>query len=127
MQAGRQLAKGERLGHVVVGAGFQALDPVTDRIAGREHQDRGRDSPVPQEATEVHSAASRQHDVEDDDVVGNEQETFAAFGEVSRAVTLDLLFVQSAKNDAGELVIVFNNETLHVRPAARAVSAYGGI
>ena len=39
-QTGLQLADVERLDHVVVGAGVQSLDPVVDRVAGGEDQDR---------------------------------------------------------------------------------------
>jgi hypothetical protein len=64
---GEQLLEGERLGQVVVRAGFESLDPIVDVAAGREHQHAdiagGSQAPADLEPVEA-----REHPVEDDEV-----------------------------------------------------------
>ena len=65
-----QLRELERLGEVVVGPGVEARDLVLGGRPGGEHEDVGGDpggAPALQERQPVHL---REHDVEDDHVVG---------------------------------------------------------
>ncbi len=71
MDPGHQLAGGEGLGHVVVGAELETQDPVDLVVAGAqdEHRDglRGPGSPAAQPAADVEAVeVAGQADVDDD-------------------------------------------------------------
>ena len=53
MQPRDELAKGKRLGQIVVRAGIEPLDAVIDRVARREHQDRRADAPLSDRAAQI--------------------------------------------------------------------------
>ena len=67
--AGQQLLEGERLGQVVVGTAVQAGDPVRDRGAGGQHQDRRPHPLRAQPAADLEPVEVGQPHVEQDDVV----------------------------------------------------------
>ena len=68
-QPRRELLVGERLDEVVVGARVEAGDPVADRVARGEHQDRQRREPLrAQPAGDLEPGDVGQADVEDDGV-----------------------------------------------------------
>ena len=62
-----QLAGRERLGDVVVRAGFQAQDPVVFRSEGGEHDDRDTVC-CTEPAADFHAVQARQHPVQQDEV-----------------------------------------------------------
>ncbi len=66
--AGEQLVQLERLDQVVVGARVQAGDPVADRVAGGEHQDRGGVPRTPDAAGRGQPVHARHLDVQHDQV-----------------------------------------------------------
>ena len=66
--AREQLARRERLGHVVVGALHQAADLVVLRAARRQHQDRHAGPRRAQPAADLHAVEPRQHQIEHDEV-----------------------------------------------------------
>ena len=65
-----QLARRERLDHVVVDAGFEAADAIDFLAARGEHDDRNlaRELFLAQAAREIQAAHARQHPVEQDQV-----------------------------------------------------------
>mmetsp|Transcript_61822 Transcript_61822/g.146363 ORF Transcript_61822/g.146363 Transcript_61822/m.146363 type:complete len:219 (-) Transcript_61822:3668-4324(-) len=63
-----QFGERERLDEVVVCAAGQSLDLVFDRVAGRQHQD-GRPALPAQFREHLEAVPSRQHHIEDDQVV----------------------------------------------------------
>ncbi len=91
--ARQQLAGGEGLGHVVVGAGLEAANAVVLRLARCEHDDRdvrGR-LVAAQAAADLDAAGSLDHPVEDDEVghfLGGEHQGFVAVGGGADAVAL---------------------------------------
>ena len=68
-QPGQQLAEGEWLGEVVVGARVEPANPIIDRRARGEHDDRRPVTGAAKLATGRESVRVRQHDVEHNDVV----------------------------------------------------------
>jgi len=68
MHPGDQLPGIERLGKIIIGAQLKADDPIDVITAGGEHydRDRGTRSNLSQN---VESVDSRQHDIEDDQVI----------------------------------------------------------
>ena len=67
-QPGEQLVERERLRQVVVRAGVEALDPVADRIARRQEQDRHPVALAAEPARDVEPVVPRHHHVEHDGV-----------------------------------------------------------
>ena len=65
--AGRQLLRCERLGEVVVGAGFESGDDVVRVVAGGHHHD-GDVAGAADRAAQLESVDARQHDVDQHDV-----------------------------------------------------------
>ena len=73
-QPGLQLAQGERLDQVVVGARVEPGDAVVDRVARREHEDGGAVAGRAQPAAHLEPVDARHRHVEHDrvDVVADE-------------------------------------------------------
>ena len=69
-QAGHHLFEGERLDHVVIGAGLQAAHPVLDRVAGSQHQHPARYPPLAQAPADIEAIQAGDCDVEDDQLGG---------------------------------------------------------
>ena len=67
--AREQLAKVERLGQVVVGAGVESVDARLDGVARGQHQHRHVGAGGAQLAADRQAVLARQHHVEDDGVV----------------------------------------------------------
>ena len=66
--AGQQLFEGEWLGQIVVGAGVEAGDPLGDRVAGGQHQDRQIIAGAAQLTADLQTVQPRHHDVEHEPV-----------------------------------------------------------
>ena len=81
-QARRELLVGKRLRQVVVGAGVQPGDPVVQRIAGGEHDDRRRAAASPEPPGDLEPVDVGQADIEDDRIEGR-----AAVGDVEAVLT----------------------------------------
>ena len=58
-ESGLQLAQRERLDQVVVGADVESGDPILDRIASGEHENRGAVTRLAQAATHLQPAAQQ--------------------------------------------------------------------
>ena len=67
-QAREQLAQGEGLDQVVVGAGVEAGDAVVDRVARGEHQDRRAVAGLAHAPAHLEAVDVRHRDVQDDGV-----------------------------------------------------------
>ena len=67
LDAREELAQGEGLGDVVVGARSEALEHVVLRALGREHEDRLSGKSLADVAAGLEAVHPRQHDVEDDE------------------------------------------------------------
>ena len=65
----QQFFHGEGLYQVIVRPRVQPLHPVADIGQGRDHQHRGGDAPLPQTAEELDAVYSRQHPVQQDQLV----------------------------------------------------------
>ena len=112
--AGGQLAEGERLGQVVVGADLQALDTVADVAGGGEHQHAGGHAQLDDLAADVVAVHEREVAVEDDHVVVVDADAFQG----GRAVVHDVdghgLPAQSGGHRIGEQLLVLDDEYAHV-------------
>jgi hypothetical protein len=64
----KQFGEGKGLHQVVICARIQPLNTVFNRITGREQQDRNSDSVAPHLSENLAPAASRQHDVQQNQV-----------------------------------------------------------
>ena len=107
VQASDELAKGERLGEIVVGARIESLDAIVDRVARGEHQHGRAHAALAQRATEVEPTASGEHDVENDHVVGAQHRARSSARECRFAHDLESVFGQSTVDDRGKLRIIF--------------------
>ena len=76
---GAQFIHLEGFDQVIVCAAIQTADAVFERVTRRQHQDRGIDALVAQGLAYTQTVFLRQHDVEDDDVVGRHHCQFFAF------------------------------------------------
>src|ERR1041384_5879716 len=79
--ARQQLAKGERLREIVVGAGVQAADAIVDGVARGEHEHRRADAALAQIRAEGEAVTAGQHRVEHDHVEGAERRARSSGGE----------------------------------------------
>ena len=86
---GDQLARGERLGHIIVGAGLEAAHPVRLLAAAGQHDDRhvGGLGRAADAAADFEAGNALDHPVEQDDVgrrLGGEQQRLVAVGRMRR-------------------------------------------
>src|SRR4051812_16455394 len=113
-QSGRELLVGERLDEVVVRAGIEPGDPVADRVAGGEHQDRdigpGRaDAPRDLEPGDV-----RQADVEDDDLDAGRRLRDVKAVKAGRCRLDDVaVLLEEPPQKADEARVVLDDEQMH--------------
>jgi len=71
-QSSEELVKGKGLGEIVVRARVEPGHSIFDRVACREHENRAPDTFAAQASTDLEAVeAVREHDVEDDHVVGS--------------------------------------------------------
>ena len=111
--AGEELFQREGLDQVVVGPGVEALDAVGDLASSGQHQNGSGDLLGPQGAGDLHTGHLRQHEVENNDVVG------AAGGEVVAFLAVDgdfghvPLFVERLGDQIRQPRLVFYYENMH--------------
>ena len=117
----RQLARRERLRHVVVGAELETDDPVGLLAAGRQHdhrQARARADP----AAELEPVRPGQHEVEHDEARRVALDELARPAPVGRLERLEALALQVADDDLADRRLVVDDENRgHARiiPGAR--------
>src|SRR2546422_817261 len=111
----QELAEGEGLRQVVVGAGLEPAHPVVQGIERRQHQDRRGDAAAAQLAAQVEAGAAREADVQDDHVVAAERGLLQAVREAGRERRVDALRAQAVAQEARQLGIVFDDQYPHSR------------
>ena len=85
MNAREQLAKGERLGEIIVGARIKTGDAIVDGRSRRKHQDRSCVAACSQLTANFISIALRQQYVEHDERYERPTEVDALIGDYSKA------------------------------------------
>ena len=116
-EPGRELLVGERLHEVVVGARVEAGDPVADRVAGGEHEDREL-APLPAQAPgDLEPGDVRQADVEDHGldpgaVLGDRQAGLA----VERDVDDVAVLLEEPPQGPAQALVVLDDEEMHRAP-----------
>src|SRR2546428_3245683 len=110
-----ELAEGEGLRQVVVGAGLEPAHPVVQGIERRQHQDRRGVAAAAQLAAQVEAGAAGEADVEDDDVVAAERGLLEAVRKGGRERRIDALRAQAVAQQAGQFGIVFDDQYPHSR------------
>jgi hypothetical protein len=112
--AGHQHRERERLGEVVVGSGFERLRLVQVAILGGQHQDRRPDALRPQVGADLKAVPARQHDVQDDQVVG------ALPGPPQPVVTVErhrhakTFGLETADHGGRDLLVILHDQDLHL-------------
>src|SRR3989475_2933839 len=109
----QELAEGEGLRQVVVGAGLEPAHPVVQGIERRQHQDRRGGAAAAQLAAQVEAGAAGEADVQDDDVVAAERCLLQAVREGGRERRIDALRAQAVAQEARQLGIVFYDQYPH--------------
>ena len=108
--AGQQLPRVERLRHVVVGAEFQADDPVGLLAHRGQHDDRHVGLGA-QPAGEVEAAFARQHQVEHHEVIMPVGEGAAGLpGVAHRGHAHAMLLLQEARQQIADLAIIVHHQ-----------------
>ncbi len=111
--AGQELDEAEGLREVVVGAGVEPLDARLHLAPGREHQDR-RPVPLgPQAAQELEAVEAREHDVEDDEVVGPARGPLEPVRPGLRDVDPVALGLEATLDEPGDLGVALDDEDPH--------------
>src|SRR5581483_7132816 len=123
--AGDQLARGVRLGDVVVGAEFQPDDLVDLAVAGRHHDHRHTGF-RPKLLAHVGAAHPRQHQVQQHDVGTGPVEFGERGGPVGDHRRLKSLLAQQECQRIGQRLLVLNNQHTGHGPTSSPTS-YAGI
>src|SRR5262245_19228019 len=122
LDAGKQLVEIERLGEIVVGAQFQALDLVFQGVHGGQHQNRRVIALETQTLTHVVAVHVGEHQIEHDNI------ELAGLGEVHprasrRSDGPAMIFgPEPAVDEVGDARLVFDEKDVH---AAASVLAAG--
>ena len=126
--ARQQLLEREGLDEVVVGAAVQAGDLVGGRVPRREHEHRDGEPPVAQLAAQGEPVDLREHDVQDQEVVGElvlrvagvggaapHREAAARGASVVQHVNGVALGLESRLERPGQLLRIFDDQDPHAR------------
>jgi hypothetical protein len=108
-----ELLEVERLHEVVVGARVESGDPVLDRVARRQHDDRRHDAPRSPAAQDVDARLAREHPVEQHDLdpaLGEGALRAGRGGERADAVTL---LRESPLEERSDATLVLDDEDGH--------------
>src|SRR5512140_1331539 len=108
---GQELARRERLGHVVVGADLEAEHAIGFLGARRDHDDR-HVGPRPELARDFNAVAPGQHDVEHDAVVLPAQRLGLALGAGRRDRHQHAVRLEVAGGQLREPLVVFDQQDL---------------
>ncbi len=121
--AGDELARVERLGHVVVGAQFEA-DDLVDVVVARGEHDHGDARALAQLAADGESVHLRHHDVEYDEVRVGRARLLQRLLAVERLNHIEALVaeVEASELDDVSLVVDYKDCVRHSLEAGRPVS-----
>ena len=111
-----ELREGERLREVVVGARVQPQDPILHRVACRQHQDGSRRAGLSNATQGLETVDVGEHDVEDQDVVGELGRHPRALQPARRDIHGVALLREPAPKQAGHLHGIFDDEHAHGNP-----------
>ena len=109
-QPGQQLLERERLGEVVVGAGVEPLDPVADRVAGGEHEDRQVVARRAERAGRLDAVEPRHHHVDHDRVGRDAADAGERLGAVAGERHLVAVELQRATQRVTDRPVVVDDE-----------------
>src|SRR5580765_8470034 len=124
LQARRQLARGERVDEVVVGAEVQASDPVLEVSAGRQ-RDHGAGAPALPQALQHDQAVERgERQVEHDGVIAFGGEQRVGLRAVVGRVDCVAVLLQRLGEPRGQLEAVFHQEQTHVQGRVKTVEGH---
>ena len=112
MRASSSLER-ERLREIVVRARLESAHAVVDGVARGEHENRSLDAVLARVSADVEPVATRQHDVEYDDIELSERDRLARGCRVSRVARLDERLAQSLQEDSRELRVIFDEKYAH--------------
>src|SRR4051812_25200704 len=113
LDARQQLGKGERLGQVVVAAGFKSLDPVVDGAPCTENQHRRPHLPPSHRRDHTKAIELRQHQVDDGDVVRTSRGELEARFAVRRVIDRETSFAQPSRHELRDGHVVFDDDGTH--------------
>ncbi len=113
--ARNQHREGERLGQVVIGPGVQRLGLVHVTVLGGEHQDGGPVAGIAQVGTDLVAVATRQHDVQDDQVEALLGGPPQAIQPVVGHIDGEPLGLEPALDGGRDLAVVLDQQELHTR------------
>src|SRR6185369_321256 len=110
---GGKLRKGEGLDEIVVGAGFEAVDPVLDSAEGRQQQNRGVDIGGADAADNAEPVRLRQHSVEDRyvKILGREDVECVAAAFHDKRIVAEL--TQPLPDELGRFRVIFRYQDPH--------------
>ncbi len=112
---GDQLAHGERLDEVIVGAGVEAGDAVLHGIARRQHEDGHRLATGPHLLQQFQPIAVGQAEIENGGVIGPDLQRSARIGAKSDCVHREAGTRQRRAEDLHDAHFVLNDQEPHVR------------
>jgi hypothetical protein len=113
---GDQDREGERLAEIVVRAGVEPLGLVEVPVLRGEHEDRRRVPAMAEVGAHPVAVAARQHDVEQDQVVGALLGPPEPFESVPDDLDRETLRGQTTPQRARDLGVVLDEQQLHRRP-----------
>src|SRR4051812_26942245 len=116
--------KGERLGQVVVGTEVECVRLVVLAVLGGEHQDRHPDAGRAQPTAYLVAVEPRQHDVQDDHVVGVDLGVEQPLRPVVHHVDDKSFGRQSAPDILGQADLVFDQQHSHRSSSVTRASAW---
>ena len=123
IQTRDELAEGERLREIVVGAGIEPAYAIIDGVAGGQHQNGGADTALSEVSAKIEAVAPGEHDIENDDVEGAIRRARFSAGERGLANNVHLVLGEPAFNDCGEIGVVFDEQDAHSEKYERAGKA----
>src|SRR5712664_4473143 len=109
----KELRQDEGFREIVVGTCIQAFDPLLDQTSRRKHQHGGLYSSLTQLAADFDPAQVGQTHIEKNGVVGNVTSQFERLLTRFRHIHCIGIFPQGARNKAGNLPFVFDQENPH--------------
>ena len=113
LEARPQLARVERLGHVVVRSHFESDDAINDAVGGGDHDDAHRVA-LAQEARQRKSILARQADIEQDDVGNPALERGAHLCAVGNTGDLVIVRAEVLDQHATDVGIVIDHQHARV-------------